>query len=95
MPSVGGGVASGRLEGDAAVDHEGVAGDVARVVRQEESDGVADVPARTLDAEIAHIPMGRLGSPAEVVGAVLFLCSGAAGYITGHTLVVDGGYLLV
>jgi 3-oxoacyl-[acyl-carrier protein] reductase len=48
-----------------------------------------------LDAEVAHIPMGRLGSPAEVVGAVLFLCSGAAGYITGHTLVVDGGYLLV
>ena len=39
--------------------------------------------------------MGRLGSTEDVVGAVLFLCSAAAGYITGHTLVVDGGYLLV
>jgi NAD(P)-dependent dehydrogenase (short-subunit alcohol dehydrogenase family) len=48
-----------------------------------------------LASEVAHIPMGRLGSTDEVVGAVLFLCSAAAGYITGHTLVVDGGYLLV
>jgi NAD(P)-dependent dehydrogenase (short-subunit alcohol dehydrogenase family) len=48
-----------------------------------------------LASEVAHIPMGRLGSTDEVVGAVLFLCSAAASYITGHTLVVDGGYLLV
>ncbi len=54
---------------------------------------MASVP-EILDAELAHIPMGRLGTTGEVVGAVQFLCSSAASYITGHTLVVDGGYLL-
>ena len=34
------------------------------------------------------------GTPNDVVGAVLFLASSAASFITGHTLVVDGGYLL-
>jgi NAD(P)-dependent dehydrogenase (short-subunit alcohol dehydrogenase family) len=48
-----------------------------------------------LDAELAHIPMGRMGTPSDVVGSVLFLSSAAASYVTGHTLVVDGGYLLV
>jgi 3-oxoacyl-[acyl-carrier protein] reductase len=47
-----------------------------------------------IDAELAHTPMGRLGVPTDVVGAVQFLASSAAGFITGHTLVVDGGYLL-
>ncbi len=47
-----------------------------------------------LEAEISRIPMGRLGNPDEIVGAVQFLASSAAAYVTGHTLVVDGGYLL-
>ena len=63
--------------------------------------GVIDTPMTApmaafpelLDAELAHIPMGRLGRPDEVVGAMLFLCSSAAGYLTGHTVAVDGGYL--
>ncbi len=42
----------------------------------------------------AKIPMGRLGVPEDLVGPVLFLCSEEADYITGHTLVVDGGWLL-
>jgi 3-oxoacyl-[acyl-carrier protein] reductase len=46
-------------------------------------------------AELAHIPMGRFGTPEEVAGAVAFLASTAAGYITGHTLAIDGGYLTV
>lgn len=46
-----------------------------------------------LDAELAHIPMARAGTPDEVTGAVLFLSSSAATYVTGHTLAVDGGYL--
>ena len=48
-----------------------------------------------LAAEIAHTPMGRLGSPREVAGAVAFLASSSAAYVTGAVLAVDGGYLLV
>jgi gluconate 5-dehydrogenase len=39
-----------------------------------------------------RIPLGRLGRPADVAAAALFLSSRAAGFITGHTLVVDGGW---
>ena len=40
-----------------------------------------------------RIPMGRLAEPAEIAQAVAFLTSEAASYVTGHTLVVDGGWL--
>ncbi|WGD37530.1 SDR family oxidoreductase [Lysinibacter sp. HNR] len=43
---------------------------------------------------IDHIPTGRWGTPADLMGALVFLCSPAANYVTGHTLVVDGGYLV-
>lgn len=46
-----------------------------------------------LDGELAHVPMARIGRPDEVAAAVLFLSSGAASYVTGHTLAIDGGYL--
>lgn len=42
-------------------------------------------------ALLGQIPMGRLGSPADVAAAVLFLSGASAGYITGETLHVNGG----
>ena len=43
---------------------------------------------------IADTPMKRLGKPEEVADAVYFLCSPLSSFITGHTLVVDGGFIL-
>ena len=40
-----------------------------------------------------RIPLGRLGVPADIAAAVAWLASDAAAYVTGHTLVVDGGRL--
>jgi len=49
-------------------------------------------PARS-EAIIARTPFGRWGKPEDIGGAVVFLCSDAAGFITGTVLPVDGGYI--
>jgi len=43
---------------------------------------------------IAAIPLGRMGQPEDIASAVVFLASPDAGYITGQTIVVDGGWTL-
>lgn len=43
------------------------------------------------DAAREQVPAGRLGTPEEVAAAAVFLCSAAAGYVTGQSLLVDGG----
>jgi 3-oxoacyl-[acyl-carrier protein] reductase len=44
---------------------------------------------------LARTPLKRVGQPQDVAGAVLFLTSAAASYITGQTVLVDGGYSIV
>ena len=42
---------------------------------------------------IASEPMGRVGTPEEVAEAVVWLCSDAASFVTGHTMTIDGGFV--
>ena len=58
-----------------------------------ETDGVRKLPhyQKIKDNAIARTPIGRLGVPRDIAGAVAFLASEAAGYITGATLHVTGG----
>jgi len=50
-------------------------------------------PARR-DGALAAIPQRRMGTPADMAGAAIFLASPLAAYVTGHTLIVDGGLSL-
>jgi 3-oxoacyl-[acyl-carrier protein] reductase len=47
-----------------------------------------------LAGALAHIPQRRVGLPADMAGAAIFLASPLASYVTGHTLIVDGGLSL-
>jgi NAD(P)-dependent dehydrogenase (short-subunit alcohol dehydrogenase family) len=42
---------------------------------------------------ISVVPMGRVGEPEEIAEAVVWLCSDAASFVTGHTMTVDGGFV--
>ncbi|MEO1614782.1 MAG: 3-oxoacyl-[acyl-carrier-protein] reductase [Planctomycetota bacterium] len=55
------------------------------------SEMTESMPAGILDEVVKAIPAKRVGQPEEVAATVLFLASPAAGYISGQTLVVDGG----
>lgn len=56
------------------------------------STGIATrVDRRTIEKHLAQIPMGRVGTGAEVAEVVLFLASDAASYVVGQALIVDGG----
>ncbi len=59
-----------------------------------ETDMTAAMPAEARTAMAAQIPLGRVGQPADVAGAVAFLASDHAAYITGQVIVVDGGMVM-
>ncbi len=49
------------------------------------------LPEEATAAMLQNTPLGRLGDPEDVAGAVRFLCSGEASFVTGEVLLVDGG----
>jgi 3-oxoacyl-[acyl-carrier protein] reductase len=53
-----------------------------------------DLPEEVVARALTTLPLGRFGEIEDVVNAVLFLCSGDAGYITGQVLNVNGGYFM-
>jgi 3-oxoacyl-[acyl-carrier protein] reductase len=52
------------------------------------------MPAEARAHYLQTIALGRTGTPEDVAGVVTFLCSDAARYVTGQTIVVDGGFLM-
>jgi 3-oxoacyl-[acyl-carrier protein] reductase len=50
-----------------------------------------ELPEELKNAMLANTPLGRFGDPEDVAGAVRFLCSDAAAFVTGEVLLVDGG----
>ena len=44
---------------------------------------------------MALMPMRRRGTAAEVAETIVWLCSDAASYVTGHSMVVDGGFMTI
>ena len=56
-----------------------------------DTDMTAALPEAARSALLEAIPLGRLGSPVDVAGAILFLASDLAAYVTGQTVIVDGG----
>jgi len=59
-----------------------------------ESPMTAVLDAKQNETIVSHIPLGRIGSDADVAHAVAFLASEGAGYITGHVLDVNGGMFM-
>jgi 3-oxoacyl-[acyl-carrier protein] reductase len=56
---------------------------------------IADLPDATRAGFLGEIPLARFGSPGDIAGVVTFLASGAAGYMTGTTVHVDGGLTML
>ena len=55
------------------------------------TDMTAVLTAEVKETMLKQIPLGRFGEPDDIARVVSFLCSEAAAYVTGQTLVVDGG----
>lgn len=59
-----------------------------------ETDMTSGLPADARTALLEEIALGRLGAPEDIAGAVLYLASPLAAYVTGQVLVVDGGMVM-
>ena len=68
-------------------------GETVRFVAQS-LDEVNSAGQQRLEASAAAVPLGRIGDPDDVAGVATFLASDAARYISGQTIVVDGGLLV-
>jgi NAD(P)-dependent dehydrogenase (short-subunit alcohol dehydrogenase family) len=53
---------------------------------------IDEMPKNVIDSIVADIPMGRIGQPEDVANAILFFASSQSDYITGQTLLVNGGH---
>ena len=51
-----------------------------------------DEARKIRDGFLARVPIGRLGEPEDLAGPLLFLCSAASDFHTGHVVYADGGY---
>ncbi|HIR28170.1 MAG TPA: 3-oxoacyl-[acyl-carrier-protein] reductase [Candidatus Choladousia intestinigallinarum] len=56
-----------------------------------ESDMTAVLPDKVKESVLSQVPLGRMGKPEDIAQAAVFLASDQASYITGQTLLVDGG----
>jgi len=59
-----------------------------------ETDMTEVLPAKVKEAVVGQIPMGAFGKPEDIAGAVAFLASAEAAYITGQCITVDGGMVM-
>ena len=57
------------------------------------TDMLEEAGEETIQQVSGSLPTGRIGNPEEIAEAVLWLCSDGASFVSGHTLVVDGGFL--
>jgi NAD(P)-dependent dehydrogenase (short-subunit alcohol dehydrogenase family) len=65
------------------------------VIRTAVSEEILTKNPERLAQLLTHIPMGRYGMPDDIAGPAVFLASDLSQYVTGHTLVADGGYLTI
>ena len=59
------------------------------------TDMTDQITGQAKESLITKIPLGRIGSPSDIATSALFLASDEAGYITGQTLTVDGGMVMI
>ena len=86
------------LTKDAALDYAGsnirINAICPGIINTEMMDRFTEGTDEGRDRVIAQEPIGRMGRPEEIAAAVVWLCSDAASFVTGHALVADGGQTL-